>query len=168
MPADDFQPASLAAWLERRIVRHAAARPDWNVSKAWAEVDAKYRRGLVRCIDAAGPVGAAGEAVVPAEHFTLIMEVFPPGCEGGLHAHPDAEEAYVVLEGDGVVLKVERDGSACETPLRRHDVASVPAGVFRVIMNRGASDALVMVVLGSGRPQKASLSPTHPLASLAR
>ena len=160
--------STLAEGIERRIVRRGANAPDWSVSKAWSSLDPRYRRALVRCVDAAGPVGAAGEAVIPAEHFTLFMEVFPPGCEGGLHQHPDAEEVYVVLEGDGVRLAVQQGDERYETPLARHDVASVPAGLFRVIRNEGPGDALVMVVFGSGRPVKAVIEPRHPMARVAR
>jgi quercetin dioxygenase-like cupin family protein len=159
--------ASLRERIESRIVRSARHAPDWSVSHTWAAVDPKYRRALIRCIDPSGAVGAAGEQVIPAEHFTLFMETFPPGCEGGLHTHPDAEEVYVVLEGQGVRLRFECNGETYETQLHRHDVASVPPGLFRVVVNDGPDDALVLVVFGSGRPEKARLSPTHPLANLA-
>lgn len=154
----------LDAWLQSRVLRHANASPDFAVSKAWSALDPRYRRGLIRRI---GEPAAAG-ATLAAGHFTMFMEVFPPGCEGGLHAHPDAEEVYVVLEGDGVVLAVECDGERSETSLERHDVAVIPPGVYRVIANRGSSDALVLVVFGSPRPQKASIAPSHPMAGVAR
>ena len=172
-PSAPFEPsvlppgAELGPWIESRIVRRAAQQPDWSVSQAWAAADPRYRRGLVRCIDPAGDVGAAGEHVVPAEHFTLFMERFPPGCEGGLHTHPDAEEVYVVLEGDGVKLRFADHGHIHETPLHRHDVASVPPGLFRVVVNEGPDEALLLVVFGSGRPEKARLSSDHPMASLS-
>lgn len=151
--------------VEACIVRAAGRTPDWSVSAAWAAADPRYRRGLLRCIDAAV---AAGEHTIPAGHFTLFMEAFPPGCEGGLHAHPDAEEAYVVLEGQGVRLRCERAGEVHDTRLARHDVACVPAGLYRVVINDGPDDALVLVVFGSGRPEKSQLSPTHPMAKLPR
>jgi hypothetical protein len=40
--------------------------------------------------------------------------------------------------------------------------------VFRVIANRGAAEALVMVVFGSPRPEKALVAPSHPMAGVAR
>ena len=159
---------SLADAVERRIVRKGANAPDWSVSHAWASLDPRYRRAIVRCIDPAGDLGAAGEAVIPAEHFTLFMEVFPPGCEGGLHQHPDAEEVYVVLEGQGVHLRFQDGERRYVTRLQRYDVASVPAGLFRVVCNDGPDDALVMVIFGSGRPQKAEIEPHHPMANVAR
>lgn len=158
----------LANVMENRIVRRAHHRPDWSVSDAWTALDPRYRRALIRCIDPVGKPRPSHDHVVPAEHFTLFMEVFPPGCEGGLHQHPDGEEVYVVLEGDGVRLKFQDGEDTYETRLGKHDVASVPPGMFRVVCNDGPGDALVLVVFGSGHPEKATLAPHHPMAEVPR
>lgn len=160
--------SSLATAVEGRIVRRANHRPDWSVSDAWTAIDPRYRRALIRCIDPVGKPGPSHDRVVPAEHFTLFMEVFPHGCEGGLHQHPDGEEVYMVLEGEGVRLKFQDGEDTYETRLGKHDVASVPPGMFRVVCNDGPGDALVLVVFGSGHPEKATLAAHHPMANVPR
>ena len=166
-PDSGSRATTLAAKVEARIVRRRAHAPDWSVSKAWSSIDPRYRRALVRCIAPASDARKASDALT-AEHFTLFMEVFPPGTEGGLHRHPDAEEAYIVLEGDGVRLKVFDEVETYETALERLDVALVPTDVYRVIRNEGPDEALVMVVLGSGEPKPAKIEPGHPMANVAR
>src|SRR4051794_20124285 len=91
--------------VEKRIARLSERREDWDTLGFQAAVDDKYKRAQIRYIGS----GATGNheddpTIIPSEHFTLSTMVLPPGGEGPLHLHSDAEEGVFVPDGDPTFL----------------------------------------------------------------
>src|SRR4029453_9463562 len=97
---------------------------------------------------------------IPSRGFTFSNMLLPPGAEGPEHTHPDADEAFFVLEGE-VEVGIPRDGQIVKPPLGYRDMIVVPAGVPRSLRNNTTSDALFCVVIGAQKPQV----PTYPETS---
>ena len=93
--------------------------------------------------------------------------VLPPGCEGPSHIHVDVEEVFFMLRGK-IMLTVDHEGERYETELRERDLISVPAGVYRGLINHGQEEALMCVMLGASKPVTPTYPPDHPLASVKR
>lgn len=96
-----------------------------------------------------GPDGAGSSALL-VNHFTVLAG---RGLEP--HAHPDSDELYYVLGGEGYV-ELARPG---EAP-RRHDIAAgtavfIPAGVTHHIVNTGDS-AITMLTIWPSLPKPGS------------
>ena len=159
---------SLAQWIESRVARFETRQLDWNALKFQADFDPKYRRAQMRYLG----VGATGvsndDGVVPAEHFTFSTMVLPAGCEGPLHLHTDAEEVFFVMRGERIRLMIEHKGEHVETILGNRDLISVPAGVYRGLVNEGREEALMCVMIGSLKPETPSYPPEHPLSKVKR
>ena len=91
---------------------------------------------------------------MPAEHFTFSTMVLPAGCEGPLHLHDDVEEVFFILKGNKVKLMCESEGEYYETHMKERDLVSVPAGIYRGLVNEGIEEALMIVCLGTMCPRR--------------
>ena len=84
-----------------------------------------------------------------------------------MHVHRDVEEVFFTLKGS-IKLFLEQDGKQYVTRLGERDLVSIPPGVYRGLCNTGQEEALLLVMLGSGKPQIPTYPDDHPLASLKR
>lgn len=159
--------ASFEDWMKTRIARVSERQYDWNALKFQADFDPKYRRAQKRFIGTGGTGVISDPNVIPAEHFTLSNMIIPPGCEGPMHLHVDAEEVFYVLRGK-VKVMVEKDGEYFETILGERDCISVPPGLYRGEVNIGDEDAIIMVIIGSPKPITPTYPPEHPLSKVKR
>ncbi|HEX7007354.1 MAG TPA: cupin domain-containing protein [Alphaproteobacteria bacterium] len=158
---------SLEEVLKPRIARYATRKYDWNALKFQADFDPKYRRAQMRYIGTGGTGVDSDDNVVPPEHFTFSTMVLPPHCEGPLHVHHDVEEVFFMLRGR-VRLFFERDGEKWETELGERDLVSVPAGIYRGLVNDHDEEALMCVMLGAPKPKIPTYPPDHPLSKIDR
>lgn len=154
-------------WMDSRVARLRTRSYDWDVLKFQADHDPRYRRAQMRYVGSGGTGKGADGNTVPAEHFTFSTMVLPPGCEGPPHIHTDVEEVFFMLRGS-IRLTVRDGDREWETVLGERDLASVPPGVYRGLVNEGDEEALMCVMLGSARPVVPSYPPDHPLASIKR
>jgi len=158
---------SLEELITSRIARYETRTYDWDALKFQADFDPKYKRAQMRYLGTGGTGVGADENTVPSEHFTFSTMVLPPGCEGPMHLHDDVEEVFFMLRGK-IRLTVEHDGETCETELHERDLISVPAGMYRGLVNHGQEEALMCVMLGASKPQTPTYPPDHPLAKIKR
>lgn len=159
---------SLGEWVESRVARYETRNLDWNALKFQADYDPKYKRAQMRYVGT-GATGVSSDSnTVPAEHFTFSTMVLPAGCEGPLHLHTDAEEVFFILRGDKVRIMVEHKGERYDTILTKRDLISVPAGVYRGLVNEGREEALMCVIIGSTKPETPTYPPDHPLTKVKR
>jgi len=170
-PSSTFGPPAgmnLDQWMRSRLATRATRRYDWDALKFQADFDPKYKRAQMRYVGT-GATGVANDAnSVPAENFTFSTMVLPAGCEGPLHLHTDAEEVFFILRGERVRIMVEHKGERCDTILGERDLISVPAGVYRGLVNEGADEALMIVIVGSVKPETPTYPPDHPLSKIKR
>jgi mannose-6-phosphate isomerase-like protein (cupin superfamily) len=159
---------SLPDWIESRIARYETRKLDWDALKFQADYDPKYRRAQMRYIGT-GATGVANDSnTVPAEHFTFSTMVLPAGCEGPLHLHTDSEEVFFILKGERIRIMIEHLGENIEVILKERDLISVPAGLYRGLVNEGKEEALMCVMIGSLKPETPSYPPSHPLSRVKR
>lgn len=158
---------SLGEWLNTRVARYATRTYDWDALKFQADYDPKYRRAQMRYIGTGGTGIAADDNAVPPEHFTFSTMVLPPKCEGPLHIHHDVEEVFFMIRGK-IRLFMELDGEKWETELGERDLISVPAGVYRGLINERDEEALMCVMLGSAKPTIPNYPADHPLSKIDR
>ena len=170
MPEDVKIPEgkSLGQWIESRVARYKTRTLDWNALKFQADYDPKYKRAQMRYLGTGATGVAKDDNVIPAEHFTFSTMVLPAGCEGPLHLHTDAEEVFFILRGERIKLMIEHNGELVETILSDRDLISVPAGVYRGLVNEGREEALMCVMVGSVKPETPTYPPTHPLSKVKR
>ena len=160
--------ASLKQWLDTRVARLAERQYDWNALKFQADYDPKYRRAQMRYVGT-GATGVANDTnTVPAGNFTFSTMVLPPHAEGPLHLHTDVEEVFFVMRGQKVKMIAEKDGERWEAIVGERDLISWPPGVYRGVVNMGDEEALMLVMLGSAKPETPSYPPDSPLAKLKR
>ncbi|PJG60651.1 cupin domain-containing protein [Aeromonas cavernicola] len=158
---------SLGEWLDSRIARFSTRRYDFDALKFQADYDPKYRRAQMRYMGT-GATGVQSDSnTVPAEHFTFSTMVLPAQCEGPLHVHDDVEEVFFMLRGS-ITLFVEHDGETFETQLNERDLISIPPGIYRGLLNHGEEDALMCVMLGTGKPTTPTYPDSHPLSKIKR
>lgn len=159
---------TLADWIEGRVARYDTRKLDWNALKFQADFDPKYRRAQMRYVGT-GATGVSSDSnAVPAEHFTFSTMVLPAGCEGPLHLHDDVEEVFFILKGNKVKLMFEHEGEYFETHMKERDLVSVPAGIYRGLVNEGIEEALMIVCLGTNIPETPTYPPSHPLSQVRR
>ncbi len=170
MPEDVQIPAgkSLGQWIESRVARYKTRSLDWDALKFQADYDPKYRRAQMRYVGTGATGVSHDDNVVPAENFTFSTMVLPAGCEGPLHLHTDAEEIFFILRGERVRLMIEHNGEHVETILSDRDLISVPAGVYRGLVNEGREEALMCVMIGSLKPETPTYPGDHPLSKVKR
>ena len=159
---------SLSQWLETRVARRETRTLDWNALKFQADYDPKYKRAQMRYIGTGATGVSADPNSVPAEHFTFSTMVLPAGCEGPLHLHTDAEEVFFILRGERIRIMVEHLGEHVEMILKERDLISVPAGLYRGLVNEGKEEALMCVMVGSTKPETPTYPPDHPLSKVKR
>ena len=159
---------TLATWIESRVGRYETRVLDWDALKFQADYDPKYRRAQMRYIGTGATGVGTDSNTVPAEHFTFSTMVLPAGCEGPLHLHTDSEEVFFILKGERIRILVEHKGELVETILKDRDIISVPAGVYRGLVNEGREEALMCVMIGSLKPETPTYPPDHPLAKIKR
>jgi quercetin dioxygenase-like cupin family protein len=70
------------------------------------------------------------------------LNAFEPGQAHALHAHPDMDKVYQVVEGRGVFLL---DGR--ELPMTAGDLLVAPEGVAHGVRNDGPGRLLVLAIL---------------------
>src|SRR6202046_3229943 len=162
---DQPENASYEAWMNSRVARVADRPYDWNALKFQADFDPKYRRAQKRFIGTGGTGFANDSSVIPAENFTLSNMILPPGAEGPMHLHVDAEEVFFVLRGK-VKVMTEKDGERWEAVLGERDCVSIPPGVYRGEINVGEEEAIMMVMIGSPKPVTPTYAPDHPLSQV--
>lgn len=169
-PADTLIPdgKTLSAWIESRTARYDTRKLDWDALKFQADFDPKYRRAQMRYVGTGATGVSADSNTVPAEHFTFSTMVLPAGSEGPLHIHEDVEEIFFILKGNKVKLMFEHDGEYCETYVRERDLVSVPAGIYRGLVNEGIEEALMIVCLGTNVPETPTYPANHPLSQIKR
>ncbi len=170
MPEDVKIPGgkSLGEWIESRVARYETRKLDWNALKFQADFDPKYRRAQMRYLGTGATGVSNDDSVVPAENFTFSTMVLPAGCEGPLHLHTDAEEVFFILRGERIRLMIEHNGEHVETILSDRDLISVPAGVYRGLVNEGREEALMCVMIGSLKPETPTYPASHPLSKVKR
>jgi quercetin dioxygenase-like cupin family protein len=159
--------ASLEETMKTRIARYSTRKYDWDALKFQADFDPKYRRAQMRYIGTGGTGIENDGNAVPPEHFTFSTMVLPPHCEGPLHVHHDVEEVFFMLRGR-VRLFFERDGQKWETELGERDLISVPAGIYRGLLNDYDEEALMCVMLGNAKPRIPTYPADHPLSKIDR
>jgi mannose-6-phosphate isomerase-like protein (cupin superfamily) len=150
--------------IDGRIARFSDRQEDWETLGFQSQVDPRFRRAQIRYIGS----GATGEhaddpTIVPSEHFTLSTMLLPPGGEGPLHVHNDAEEVFFVLDGELTVI-AEQDGQTLERKLGPRDLISVPTGLYRGVRNDTKLDVRMLVIIGSPKPER----PDYPQDSPVR
>ncbi len=150
---------SYETWMNTRVARVADRNYDWNALKFQADFDPKYRRAQKRFIGTGGTGVASDSSVIPAENFTLSNMILPPGAEGPMHLHVDAEEVFFVLRGK-IKVMTEKDGERWEAILGERDCVSVPPGVYRGEMNVGEEEAIMMVMIGSPKARRRPMRQT--------
>jgi mannose-6-phosphate isomerase-like protein (cupin superfamily) len=159
---------TLGEWIEGRVARLDTRTLDWDALKFQADFDPKYRRAQMRYVGT-GATGVSSDSnVIPAEHFTFSTMVLPAGCEGPLHLHTDAEEVFFIMRGRKVRMMIEHQGKRYDTILGDRDLISVPPGVYRGLVNEGPEEALMLVMIGSTKPETPSYPENHPLSKVKR
>jgi mannose-6-phosphate isomerase-like protein (cupin superfamily) len=79
-----------------------------------------------------------------AKYGSLNYIVMEPGDENILHVHPNSDDVFYIIQGEGVVV----DGDGDEKSLKAGDVVFVPAGTFHAVKPRGPK-----TFIGVGGPQ---------------
>jgi quercetin dioxygenase-like cupin family protein len=154
------QALSLDEKMEKYTVRFASRQEDWGVLDFQSKVDPKYKRAQIRYLGGGGTGAHDDPNMLPAEHFTLSTMLLPSGCEGPLHKHHDVEEVFFVIKGS-VTIIWEEDGLEIEKVIGERDMIFTPPGVYRGLRNHTDSDCLMLVLLGTAKPQL----PTYPPGS---
>jgi mannose-6-phosphate isomerase-like protein (cupin superfamily) len=165
--ASASQKSSLADIIDARIARLDTRTPDWDALKFQEKVNPNYRRAQMRYVGTGATGVQTDSNTVPSEHFTLSTMVIPAGHEGPLHTHHDVEEVFFVLKGQ-MTCYMEKDGERVERTLHERDAISVPAGVARGERNDGAEDALMLVIVGAGKPQLPTYPENSPMYGVKR
>jgi mannose-6-phosphate isomerase-like protein (cupin superfamily) len=77
------------------------------------------------------------------------------------------EEVFFVLQGT-MTCYMEKDGERIERTLGPRDAISVPAGVARGERNDGEEEALMLVIVGAGKPQLPTYPENSPMFGVSR
>jgi mannose-6-phosphate isomerase-like protein (cupin superfamily) len=89
----------------------------------------------------------AGGRVTPT-HFTFALDVMTRGAQTPVYAR-DVEEAFMVLDGVLDIEQIDALGAITTTRLGPRDLAFVPAGVQRRLVNRDASSVRFAAMVGA-------------------
>ncbi len=143
---------SLQDRMEKHIVRLTGRQEDWGALDFQTKVSPKYRRAQIRYLGGGGTGMHDDPNILQANNFTLSTMLLPSGCEGPLHKHHDVEEVFFVIQGE-VTIIWEEDGQEVESKIGERDMCYTPPGMFRGLRNDTGQDALMLVMLGTGRPQ---------------
>ena len=167
MTTDTQAKGSLAELIDRHIARLETRTLDWEALGFQAKVNPRYRRAQIRYVGGGGTGKHDDPNVIPAQHFTFSTMLLPPGSEGPLHTHHDVEEVFFVLKGQ-VTCFFEQNGERVERTLGPRDLVWIPAGVARGERNDTDEVALMLVILGSGRPELPTYPENSPLYGVKR
>src|SRR5690625_2909633 len=167
VPGWDRGDRSLEEWITSQVARLEDRSYDFDALKFQADYDPKYRRAQMRYIGTGATGVSADSNTIPAANFTFSTMVLPAQCEGPLHVHDDVEEVFFMLRGS-VELTVEDKGETFTTILKERDLISVPPGIYRGLYNYTQEEALMCVILGSGKPEIPTYPEDHPLSKIKR
>ncbi len=133
--------------------RYGDKKLDWKPFADQGELNPTYKRAHVRMVGASITGNHTEPGTIPAENFTLSVMMMPPGAEAPSHAH-EVEEVFFVVEGELTAWWEHDDGTILETVLKEREMICSPAGIMHGLRNHTDQEALVQVVIGTGRPQK--------------
>ena len=128
---------------------------DWTTFKSQGEYDKDLERAQIRMVGGSITGVHDEPGTIPAEHFTVSFMNVPPGNTVPSHGHPDVEEAFFILEGEGTGWWDNPEtGERFEAKLGRHDLIMSPANILHGLKNTGTKDLIVQVLIGAKRPEK--------------
>ncbi len=81
----------------------------------------------------------AGNAT--SQRHSIALITMPPGKASLLHYHPQAEESYLILEGEGHLQLGQEEGEVAAG-----DAILIPATMHHKISNRGDQDLVFLAV----------------------
>ncbi|MDN8617517.1 cupin domain-containing protein [Variovorax ginsengisoli] len=88
--------------------------------------------------------GRTDTPVAASENMTVLVKSYASGGENELHAHPNEDHAFIVLQGEATFYGPKNETKS----LRKHGGVMLPHGVFYRFQSTG-SDPLVMIRVGS-------------------
>lgn len=94
---------------------------------------------------------AAGKAealLAQADELEMRIKVYAEGGENVLHAHPDHDHAFVVLDGEAAFY--DADGN--ETVLRRYEGIMLPRNTYYRFSNHGDGNLVLLRSGGGHKP----------------
>ena len=154
--------------IDSMMATKDSRREDWDALAFQTKAGPQYRRAQIRYMGSGGTGNhEADERIIQADNFTFSNMLLPPGAEGPEHTHHDVEEAFFVLEGE-LQVTIHDGEEAASRVLGYRDFIRVPADTARSLKNIGDSDALFIVMLGTGKPQIPTYPPTSPMAGITR
>jgi quercetin dioxygenase-like cupin family protein len=154
--------SSLAAEIDKNVAYLKDRQADWGALDFQEKIDPRYKRAQMRYLGTGGTPVKSDSNVIPANHFTLSTMILPAGCIGPSHVHHDVEEAFFVLQGT-IKFTWEKDGETVERTLGPRDLIVTPAGVWRALENVSDEEGLMLVMLGTGKPQLPDYPEGSPL-----
>jgi len=86
----------------------------------------------VDILGAARSNDAFRRVMLTGEHAQVVVMTIPPGGEIGAEVHPDTDQVFLFVDGQGVA---DIDGQS--TGVGANDLVLVPAGVRHNLLNRG-------------------------------
>jgi uncharacterized cupin superfamily protein len=95
----------------------------------------------------------------PFRDLGVNVRVLWPGDANALYHHEDAQEGFLVLSGECLLIVEEQ-----ERPLRQWDYFHCPPGTRHVIVGAGAGPCAVLMI-GARRRQETSGYPTSEVAA---
>lgn len=141
--------------FERYVQRLGDKEWDWTTFASQGEYDKNLVRAQIRLVGGSITGVHDGPDTVPPEHFTVSFMNVPPGNTVPSHGHPDVEEAFFILEGEGTGWwENPETGEMLEAKLGKHDLIMSPAHVMHGLKNTGGTDLIVQVLIGSQTPEK--------------
>lgn len=141
--------------LERHVQRLNDKEWDWTTFASQSEIDKNLERAQIRMVGGSITGVHDGPDVIPPDHFTVSFMNVPPGNTVPSHGHPDVEEAFFILEGEGIGWwENPETREVLEAKLGKFDLIMSPANVMHGLKNTGDTDLIVQVLIGSKTPQK--------------
>jgi len=89
------------------------------------------------------------------KHLRFSVGYFDPGQGLDLHIHPESEEVYYIIEGQGTVY-IGKEKAA--TRVERHAAVYIPPGTVHGIRNTGTGKLLVGFMVAPGREPSQKVS----------
>ena len=88
--------------------------------------------------------GRADMPLAATEKMTVVLKAYASGGENGVHAHPNEDHTFVVLQGSATFFG--KDGAI--GTLERHQGIMLPRGAF-YMFQAGEDEPLVMLRIGA-------------------
>jgi len=128
---------------------------DWTTFSTQSDIDKDMERAQVRMVGGSITGVHDEPGTVPAGSFTVSFMNVPPGNYVPSHGHPDAEEGFFILQGEGIGWwENPATGERLETKLGVHDLIMSPPNVMHGLKNTGTENLIVQVLIGAQRPEK--------------